>query len=223
MPNDPRQIGRLELAIQAITIGRVSSIQKAARSYDVPFSTLRRRLHGTKQQSLSNRTKRKLTETEETTLLQLILSMDKRGAPPRPTSVRDMANILLANRDASKPPLTVGINWVYNFVRRYGTLKTRFSRKYDYQRALCEDPSKIQKWFELVRSTIEEWGIADEDIYNFDETGFVMGIIATAKVITLAEKQSRPNLVQPGNWEWVTAIECINASGWVFTSNGNLC
>ena len=126
-----------------------------------------------------------------------------------------MANILLANRDASKPPLTVGINWVYNFVRRYGTLKTRFSRKYDYQRALCEDPSKIQKWFELVRSTIEEWGIADEDIYNFDETGFVMGIIATAKVITLAEKQSRPNLVQPGNREWVTAIECINISSWV--------
>ena len=80
MPNNPRQIRRLELAIQAIKTGRVSSIQKAARSYDVPFSTLRRRLHGTKQQSLSNRTKRKLTETEETTTLQWILSIKKRGA-----------------------------------------------------------------------------------------------------------------------------------------------
>ena len=92
--------------------------------------------------------------------------MDKRGAPLRPKTVRDMANLLLANRDVSKPPPTVGIHWVQNFVRRHDILKTRFSRKYDHRRALCEDIDKIQKWFELVRSTIEEWGIADEDIYN---------------------------------------------------------
>ena len=42
-----------------------------------------------------------------------------------------------------------------------------------------------------------------------------MGIVATAKVITQADKRSRPSLVQPGNREWVTAIETINASGWV--------
>ena len=126
-----------------------------------------------------------------------------------------MANLLLAKRDASKPSSTVGINWVNKFVRRHDTLKTRFSRKYDYQRALCEDPKKIQEWFKLVRETIQEWGIVDEDIYNFDETGFAMGTIATAKVITQAERSSRPNLIQPGNREWVTAIETISASGWV--------
>jgi len=100
-------------------------------------------------------------------------------------------------------------------VQRYNILKTRFSRKYDHRRALCEDSSKVQEWLKLVRSTIEEWGIVDEDIYNFDETSFAMGIVATAKVITQADKRSRPSLVQPGNREWVTAIETINASGWV--------
>ena len=42
-----------------------------------------------------------------------------------------------------------------------------------------------------------------------------MGMVATAKVITQADKQSRPSLIQPGNREWVTVIETINASGWV--------
>ena len=42
-----------------------------------------------------------------------------------------------------------------------------------------------------------------------------MGMIATAKVITQADKHSHPSLIQPGNQEWVTAIETINASGWV--------
>ena len=64
----------------------------------------------------------------------------------------------------------------------------------------------------------------DEDIYNFDETGFAMDIIAIAKVITQADKRSRPSLVQPGNREWVIAIEAINASVWLGThSDGNFC
>ena len=184
MPNDRGQLGRLELAIQAVQKSQITSVRKAALSYDVPRSTLQDRLNGIKQRESANRTKRKLTETEEETLLQWILTMDKRGAPLRPTTVRNMADLLLANRDALKPPPTVGINWVQNFVQRHNILKTRFSRKYDHRRALCEDSGKIQEWFKLVRSTIEEWGIVDEDIYNFDETGFAMGIVATAKVIT---------------------------------------
>ena len=116
--------------------------------------------------------------TEEDTLLQWVFAMDKRGALLRPSSVRDMANLLLANRNALKPLPIIGINWVYHLVRRHDILKTRFLRKYDYRRAFCEDSNKIQKWFELVRSTIKEFGIVDKDIYNFDETGFAMGIVA---------------------------------------------
>jgi hypothetical protein len=59
-----------------------------------------------------------------------------------------------------------------------------------------------------------QYRIADEDIYNFDETGFAMGLVATAKVVTRAEMISWPFLVQPGNHEWVTSIECINCMGW---------
>jgi hypothetical protein len=41
-----------------------------------------------------------------------------------------------------------------------------------------------------------------------------MGLTATAKVITRAGYYGRRSLLQPGNREWVTVIECINASGW---------
>ena len=68
--------------------------------------------------------------------------MDKRSAPLRPNTVRNIADLLLADRDALKQ-LIVGINWVNKFIRRYSILKTRFLRKYDYQRALYKDLSKI--------------------------------------------------------------------------------
>ena len=102
-----------------------------------------------------------------------------------------MANQLLAARSASK----VGIKWPENFVRRTAELKTRFNRKYDYQRAKCEDPELIGGWFQLVRRTIEKHGIAEQDIYNFDETGFQMGVILTSKVITGSERCKRPKSI----------------------------
>ena len=40
-----------------------------------------------------------------------------------------------------------------------------------------------------------------------------MGVIATAKVVTGTDRAGRPRTVQPGNREWVTIIECINALG----------
>ena len=45
--------------------------------------------------------------------------------------------------------------------------------------------------------------------------GFAIGMIATTKVITQTDKHSHSSLIQSGNQEWVTAIETINASGWV--------
>lgn len=53
-----------------------------------------------------------------------------------------------------------------------------------------------------------------EDIYNFDETGFAMSLIATAKVVTRSETVGRPAILQPGNRGWVTTVECVNAMGW---------
>ena len=151
----------------------------------------------------------KLTILEEKSLQQWILSVDQCGARPRPAMVQEMANILLAKRSHQ----TIGKNWVHNFIKRHDDLKTRFSQSYNYKRAKFKDPKVIHGWFDCVRHTIQERGILEDDIYNFDETGFAMGLIATAKVVTRAGYYGRRPLLQPGNREWVTSIEAINATG----------
>ena len=108
--------------------------------------------------------------------------------------------------------MQVGVNWIRNFIQRHATLKSRFNRKYDYQRALCEDPKLILEWFQLVHNTRAKYGIAEEDIYKFDETGFQMGVISTARVVS-GSQGARPVSIQPGNREWVIVIECICATG----------
>lgn len=211
--NSVEQEGRILLAIQAIRNQEITAVRKAARSFNVPEATLRRRLHGTPFRSETRANSRKLTEIEEESLQKWILSMDSRGAAPRPATVREIANLLLMRR-GSTPVQTVGENWVSNYIKRHPELSTRFSRRYNYERAKCEDPRIIHEWFNCVQHTILQYGIDPDDIYNFDETGFAMGLTATAKVITRSEYYGRRSLLQPGNREWATAIEAISASGW---------
>ncbi|KFY26301.1 hypothetical protein V493_04174 [Pseudogymnoascus sp. VKM F-4281 (FW-2241)] len=59
----------------------------------------------------------------------------------------------------------VGKNWTSTFVKRHEEVKTKYSRN-----------------------------IVQEDIYNFDETGFLMGVIALGMVVTSSEKNGRAKL-----------------------------
>ncbi|KAF6809659.1 transposase, partial [Colletotrichum plurivorum] len=44
-----------------------------------------------------------------------------------------------------------------------------------------------------------KYGIQEGDIYNFDETGFMMGVITASIVVTRADKRGKAKSVQPGN------------------------
>ena len=121
-----------------------------------------------------------------------------------------MADKLLAARGAGQ----VGVHWPRNFVKRTDSLTMRFNRAYDRQRALCKDPVLVRSWFELVEQTKAKYGILNEDVYNFDEAGFIMGKITIQLVVTGSERRGRPKAIQPGDREWTTVIQEINAAGW---------
>ncbi|KAB2108385.1 hypothetical protein AG0111_0g3456 [Alternaria gaisen] len=125
-----------------------------------------------------------------------------------------MADALLAGRGQYPPPPPVGKNWVSRFVNSQSELQTKWNRELHSQRARCEDPVVIAAWFKLVEETRQAYGILDTDTYNFDETGFMMGVAATSKVVTSSDTVGRAVTIQPGNRDCVTTIECINASGW---------
>lgn len=209
-PQSSSYEAHLFLASQAIDQGQIQTKRGAAATYNVARTTLKRRRDGILSRHDCTPNSRKLTNLEESVVIQRILDLDSRGFPPRLRAVEDMANKLLADRAGGK----VGKNWPTNFVNRTPELKTRLNRKYDYQRAKCENPEIITKWFELVQNTIAKYGIVDSDTYNFDEIGFLMGMIAAGMVVTASERRGRPKSVQPGNREWVTVIQGVNAQGW---------
>jgi hypothetical protein len=82
-----------------------------------------------------------------------------------------MANTMLRTKNPACPQ-RVGTNWAANFVKRHPELSSVYNRKFDIQRAEVEDPKLISLWFKLVGDIIAKYGVIEEDIFNFDETGF---------------------------------------------------
>jgi hypothetical protein len=151
--NSIEQEGRILLAIQAFKNRDIGSVALAASTFNVPRTTLRRRIHRIQNRATSRANCSKLTETEEQSLEKWILSMDLRGAAPRPSIVREMADLLLQKRGTT-PVLSVGENWATKFVKRHPLLSSRFSKQYNYERTKYEDPKVIGEWFNLVQKTI---------------------------------------------------------------------
>ena len=131
--NSTEQEGRILLAIQAFKNQEISSIREVARRFEIPRTTLQRRLTGETFRLETRANNYKLTESEEESLQKWILSMDSRGSAPRPCMVREMANLLLQQRGTT-PVLSVGENWVTNFTKRHPLLSSRFSKRYNYER-----------------------------------------------------------------------------------------
>jgi hypothetical protein len=206
--------GRLNLSKQALQLKQISSCSKAAVLFNVPRSTLHDRVHGALPQATANLKKRKLDTLEEQALVEWILDLNQRGFPPQIIDVRRMADNLLAARGQQPPPQPVGYKWASRFVNRQPELQTKWNRKLNSQRARCQDPAIINAWFKLVQETRLTYGVLDQDTYNFDETGFIIGVAATSKVVTSSNTVGRAVTVQPGDRKWVTTIKGVSASGW---------
>ncbi|EAQ90768.1 hypothetical protein CHGG_02703 [Chaetomium globosum CBS 148.51] len=205
MPKPLQHEDRIQLALEALRSGQIKIIRKAADAFGVPKSTLHRRVKGGGTRQEAQVKNRKLRPTEEAALIQWIESLDDRGMSPTIGYIRQMADLLLRERG--------GFTLLNGFftstpVPAMTVQSTTINGPY------AEDPEKISAWFARVQRTINEYGVLDSDIYNFDETGFQMGVASTSKVVTRSDRRNRPVVIQPGNREWTTVIECINASGW---------
>ncbi len=200
---------QLQKAVKAIKEDSSISIRTAAIAFTVPRNTLARRLKGIKSKQQTRPKAQNLTESEELALTEHLITIAARGFPANIRDLEDLANRILRERGA-KP---VGKLWAYNFSDRNPRLKKRMNRRYDYQRAKSEDPKIIKEWFELYKSTILRYGVLENDVYNFDETGFQMGVTRKGVVITGAEDNSKAKSLQPGNREWATVIEAVSGAG----------
>jgi hypothetical protein len=133
----------------------------------------------------------KLLNSEKDVIVEHTIDLGMRGFPPWLAVIKIWLILCLLSVTKTKLART-GLQ----LIKRRPELKVKLNQNHDYKRALCEDPGAIRDWFQLVENTKAKYGIKDEDTYNFDDTGFMMGIISTGAVVTGSERRERRKTVQ---------------------------
>lgn len=136
------QEGRIQLALNAYNKGEIKSLRAAATAFNVPLTTLFRRHKGTPQHAITYPNSSKLTQLEKDSLTEWILSMDSCAFVSKRHIIKDIANLLLAQR-GNTVYQQVGQCWVDRYIICTPTLISYLSRRYNYKRTKCEDSKFI--------------------------------------------------------------------------------
>lgn len=117
------------------------NVAKLAREFDVDYTSLWRHVRpkgqASRTESLGKR--QKLSPEKEKQLLELVLEFSSRGLPMTREDIRQYATHM-ANSRKQGPRVTLGKNWVGNFIdRHHRELTTHWSHPLDSQRTLGTD------------------------------------------------------------------------------------
>lgn len=207
MPSQSEQA--LQNALQAYIRQEYPSIRAAARAYNVSFATLARRVKGGNTRQQARQTQQTLSPTQESLLIQWIISIEAAGTPPTFAQVREFAGCISV---ASGGPSKIGNHWISRFLKRHPSIRSKVGKPIDYLRIEAATPESLIPFFERFLALMEQYQIKPGNLWNMDETGVAIGICSNQTVLGTSEtKQSYKK--SPQNRDWSTVIEACSAAG----------
>jgi hypothetical protein len=184
----------------------------AARQFNAPYYRLLRRRRGIPPSHTRGGHNKKLSTVQDQALRDYIVMLYDCGMSANRDAIRTAANRLLfySTGDASK---TVSTRWTKAWIKRQSEhLKPLKSKPMSASRLAAHIVEEVEDHFKSFKKCKEYWGIQDEDIYNFDETGFQIGVTSGEKVI-VPKDTTVVYSADPENKELITSVETLNYGG----------
>lgn len=173
---------------------QIKSLRKAARVFNVTYSTLWGRKHATQDTLAKNGGhNRLLNEPQEAVLIWYIEKAIEANMPVTLDMLRSAAAAILRSvrRQDDEEEYDVndyiGPEWPRRWVKRMNTdgrYKTISTTPIDHKRKDSLSPRTVMDYFYLLKSLLKRYNIDIRDIHNMDEVGFRIGCIRSQTVIT---------------------------------------
>jgi len=211
--------GDIEARIQAAltfistTQDDYRNLASLAKSYEIPLERLRDRWQGRKSKLDRPGANWTLSEDQEAAVRQYLDRLDMLGTCARLQMVSSCANAILQKSyiGSGTAPI-VSEQWARPFLARHPEYYIRKQRTIDVDRKNAHQPDDIRSWFEKYKLVCEQYRIQTTDTYNFDETGFRIGIGRDQWIMT-RDPNSQSYLGSSTNREPVTVCEIISGDG----------
>ncbi len=207
----------MDRACQVLAQGVPPSVPNSYRALadhgNVPRSTLHHRARGRRSIEEKAQSQQYLTPWEEDVVVKFLLQISDLGQPIRIKFIPSIAFSVTRQRPKADRPLKPpGRNWAKALENRHPVLQARRVSALDWNRHEKNIYGKITHWFEVIGKILQEPAILAENVYNMDETGVMLSMPGSIKV--LVRKDDRRNYRGARvKRTTVTAIECISADG----------
>lgn len=166
---------------QGIPPGVRNTYRALADHHNVARSTLHDRAHGQRSKEQKAQSQQYLNPCEETAVVNFLLQMAELGQSVRIKYIPSLAFSVARQRSTNKPPKPPGKNWARAFEKRHPELKARRNRALDWDRYHIYD--KVVHWFEVIGEILQHPAVLSENVYNMDETGIMLSMLASVKVL----------------------------------------
>jgi len=182
-------------------------LRKQCLEFNVPCSTLRRRLIGVLPHAMAHQDQQKLSVALEKSLADWVIFQANLGLPVTHTQIRGLAQRICVNY--SKPQ-EFGKRWMAAFLRKYPILKTQRPQRIDSACIKQATEERIRPWFNYLAIPAVKT-IPPQHRYNVNEAGIIKGandnrlVVGRAKTKVILAKQ-------PGSRNWTSFMETISAT-----------
>ncbi|KII83531.1 hypothetical protein PLICRDRAFT_119302, partial [Plicaturopsis crispa FD-325 SS-3] len=181
----------------------------AAKKFDAPYDTVRRRFLGQhKAPHDAHEAQKIMTSAQEEVFLEWMVFHAQEGRPWSQSTIQRQAESFTGR----KPH----INWVKGFRRRHrAQLKFCGTSGLDPKRAACFNPGTVKKHFDELGAAIDERKYKIHNRYNMDEKGCQIGggRKRTGRKYFFPRSERANYKKRNANLELVTVIECCSADG----------
>ena len=202
------------LAVKSVDDGK--GLREAARMYNVPVETLRRRVAGITSLEAKPGRATVLTSEEEKKLAQYIVDMCDMGFGLSRHDVMRVAYSIV-EKSGREHPFCNGIAgraWFDGFRSRNPNLSMRISQPLSYSRATNANKETVDDFFAKLGALYARLNLLSKpmQIFNVDETGISV-VHKTGKVITQIGRKNVWSITSAEKGKTYTVITCVAASG----------
>lgn len=201
---------QLAIALHAYKSQEFKSIDKAAAHFGVSKWKLRNRKDGKLSSKGRTPFNKALNASQERSLIRWIELLISIYSAPTALDIEGAANRILQSCGSDR---RVSKMFGYNFIQRLPShITLRTQKPMEKSRIEAESHSALVHWYEVLAQFLDLHKIEAHELYNWDETGFQLGIGAKQNVVSTRQKET---IETRGIGENITGIECISADGWV--------
>lgn len=197
------------------------SLRQAAEQYNVPKSTLERRVTNKNKIVKENekylgRYRKVFSDEQEEEIVDYILEMEKRFFGITYKELRQLAfDFASANgipNNFNKDTKMASKKWIYGFLNRHKNVSLRKPEATSYARATGFNKNAVRSFFKNLEAIYEKHKLTADRIWNIDETG-VTTVQKLPKILAQKGKKQVGGLTSAERGVNVTIVASMSASG----------